>query len=289
MVWILALLLAAAAVLLLWRLALRRRRDQAGWETLGAYRYAHRGLHDAAAGRPENSLSAFRAAAEAGFGAELDVHLLADGALAVVHDSDLFRVCGERARVEDLRREDLKKYPLLGSGETIPLLEDVLAVFAGKGPLIVELKAVRGNVNALTDAAMGMLSAWRGTYCVESFHPAVVKRLRKRWPDAVRGQLSQRYGKGGGSGFGRAADWAMTHLLICFAGRPDFIAYRWQDRHEPSLRLARRLWGAHDVAWTVRDRETMEALEAEGAAVIFEGFLPDSPFRAGKPGQNPQK
>ena len=64
------------------------------WQTLSGYRYAHRGLHDLNAGRPENSLGAFRAAAEAGFGAELDVHLMADGALAVVHDSDLERVCG---------------------------------------------------------------------------------------------------------------------------------------------------------------------------------------------------
>ena len=79
------------------------------------------------------------------FGAELDVHLMADGNLAVVHDSDLTRVCGKKGVIEDLRREDLKNYPLQGTGETIPLFGDVLDLFAGKTPLIVELKAERGN------------------------------------------------------------------------------------------------------------------------------------------------
>lgn len=248
------------------------------WQTLSGYRYAHRGLHDLNAGRPENSLGAFRAAAEAGFGAELDVHLMADGALAVVHDSDLERVCGRRGRIEALRREDLAGYPLLWSGETIPLLEDVLAVFAGRGPLIIELKPAWGNAGALTDAAMALLADWKGAYCVESFHPAVLVRLRRKWPDVIRGQLSQRYGRGIPSGYGRLADWAMTHLLVCALGRPDFVAYRWQDRSEPALARVKERCGVHEVSWTVRDRETMERLEDAGSTVIFEGFLPSSPF-----------
>lgn len=283
MLWLLAVLLAAAMAFGLWCLALRPRRGQPGWERLSGYRYAHRGLHDQAAGRPENSLSAFRAAAEAGFGAELDVHLMADGSLAVVHDSDLARVCGKHALIESLRREDLAAYPLLGSKETIPLLEDVLAVFAGKGPLIVELKTARHNAAALTDAVMERLRAWPGAYCVESFRPAVLMRLKKRWPDVLRGQLSCDFRGQGRGVHEKLAYWFMTHLLVCAVGRPDFVAYRWQDRDEASLRLMRRLWHVHEVAWTVRDPSAMERLEAEGAAVIFEGFLPLSPMSGIKP------
>ena len=263
---------------------------QSSWDILGRYRYAHRGLHDRTAGRPENSLSAFRAAARAGFGAELDVHLMADGSLAVVHDSDLMRVCGKPGIVESMVRKDLAAYPLLGSGETIPLLEDVLAVFEDRGPLIVELKPRRGNASALTDAAMGRLAPWRGTYCVESFHPAVLMRLKKKWPAVVRGQLSQRYGRGrdGKSGCGPLVDWAMTKLLVCALGRPDFIAYRWQDRDEPALARALERYGAHEVSWTVRDRRTMQRLEAAGSTVIFEGFLPDDPVRGPADGKMPK-
>ena len=41
--------------------------------------FAHRGLYDSRAGIPENSLAAFRRAAEHGYGAELDVRMTRDG------------------------------------------------------------------------------------------------------------------------------------------------------------------------------------------------------------------
>ena len=83
--------LAALGGLGAWCALLKPRRGQPGWEKFQSARFAHRGLHNADAGIPENSMSAFRAAVERGFGAELDVHLMADGNLAVVHDSDLTR------------------------------------------------------------------------------------------------------------------------------------------------------------------------------------------------------
>ena len=91
---ILILAIVLLILFLLWCLLLRPRRGQPGWESFARARFAHRGLHDLAAAAPENSLAAFCRAAERGLGAELDVHLLADGALAVVHDSSLRRVCG---------------------------------------------------------------------------------------------------------------------------------------------------------------------------------------------------
>ena len=163
--------LAALGGLGAWCALLRPRRNQPGWEKLEGVRFAHRGLHNAEKGVPENSMSAFRAAIDHGFGVELDLHLMADGNLAVVHDSDLTRVCGRSALIEDLTAADLADYPLLGSEETIPLFEDVLELFQDKTPLIVELKVERGNARDLTDRTMKALQGWRGTYCVESFHP----------------------------------------------------------------------------------------------------------------------
>ena len=92
-------------------------------EGMKSVRYAHRGLHhqpDA----PENSLAAFRAAVEHGFGAELDVHLMKDGGLAVIHDSSLARTAGADVNIEDLSTEDLENYRLEGTEEKIPLLEE---------------------------------------------------------------------------------------------------------------------------------------------------------------------
>ena len=269
----LAVVCIAAALLALWCLLLLPRRGQPGWEAIGRARYAHRGLHDDS--RPENSLSAFRAAAERGLGAELDVHLMADGALAVIHDSSLERVCGKRAAIEDLTAAELDSYPLLGSGEAIPLLGEVLAVFAGGPPLVIELKAERGNAAALTDAVMAQLAGWQGTYCIESFHPAVLLRLRQRYPEVLRGQLSQNFLRGSEvHGLSLPARFALTNLLTTAFTSPDFIAYNWKDRGNWSLRWMRALYGVHEVDWTVREWETMEALDRAGATSIFEGFVP---------------
>lgn len=260
-----------------WCLALRPRVNQSGWDALQSVRYAHRGLHDLKAGRPENSLAAFRAAAEQGFGAELDVHLMADGKLAVVHDSSLARVCGKQVLIEDLTAADLPGCPLQGTGEIIPLFEDVLALFENKTPLIVELKAERGNAGALTDAAMALLKDWNGTFCVESFHPGVLLRLKAKYPQVLRGQLSQNFMKGGEvHGLSLPVRFALTNLLTTAFTKPDFIAYKWQDRGNAGLRLMKRLYSVHEVAWTIRDRETMERLEKAGVPPIFENFVPDS-------------
>ena len=258
-----------------WTLLLRTRRNQPGWERLEGVRFAHRGLHDPAQGIPENSLTAFRRAVERGFGAELDVHLMADGELAVVHDSDLTRVCGKKAVVEDLTAGELRNYPLLGTGEAIPLFREVLALFEGRTPLVIELKVERSNANALTDAVMTALEGWNGTYCVESFHPAALMRLKERYPWVLRGQLSQNFMRGSQTGnLSLPARFVLANLLTTAFTRPDFIAYHWKDRGNLSLRWMRALYGVHEMGWTVRDRDTMETLDREGAASIFEGFLP---------------
>ena len=66
----------------------------------------------------------------------------------------------------------------------------------------------------------------------------------------------------------------LTHLLTTAFTRPDFIAYNCLDRRNVSLRLMKKLYGVHEAAWTVRDRNVMEQLEAEGVPVIFEKFVP---------------
>lgn len=267
--------LAALGAAGAWCALLRPRRNQPGWDKLAGVKYAHRGLHNADKGVPENSMAAFQLAVEAGFGAELDVHLMADGNLAVVHDSDLTRVCGKPGIIEELMEENLIEYPLMGTEELIPLFQEVLELFEGRTPLIIELKVEGGNANALTDAVMAMLEDWNGAYCLESFHPGVLLRLKERYPWVLRGQLSQNFLKGSEvHGLSLPARFALTNLLTSALTRPDFVAYKWQDRRNPSLRLMRALYGVHEVGWTVRDRATMDALDREGVPTIFEGFLP---------------
>ena len=152
MLTICIILIVLLALDLLFTLALRCRKGHKKWELLKKYRYAHRGFHDKPQ-IPENSLPAFRRAIEHGFGAELDVHLLKDGTLAVFHDSDLRRCTGTDGQIEDLTLEELKQLRLEGTDEQIPTFDEVLALFETATPLIIELKtAPEAGTQRLRDA-----------------------------------------------------------------------------------------------------------------------------------------
>lgn len=261
-------------IFVLWSLLVQCRHGHPAWETLRQFRYAHRGLHNREKGVPENSLAAFRLAARHGYGAELDVHLTADGRLAVIHDNSLLRTAGVDVKASELTASELAEYRLEGTGEHIPLLEEVLPIFEGVSPLIVELKVDNGNSAALAQAACEMLDRFHVDYCIESFHPQAVRWLRQNRPEICRGQLSQNFLKGEHTGMGFAADFAMTHLLTSFFTLPDFIAYNHKHRRRASLKLARGIWKVQEVSWTIRTPEDMKACEKAGCLSIFEQFEP---------------
>lgn len=268
--WI--LLGSVALVALLWIVAVRCRHGHPAWEELRRYRYAHRGLHDKQHGVPENSLLAFRRAAEQGYGAELDIHLTADGKLAVIHDDSLLRTAGVDVKASSLTAQQLSQYRLEGTEERIPMLDEVLPLFEGKGPLIVELK-VEGNAGKLAQAACEVLDRYQVKYCIESFHPKALLWLKRNRPDICRGQLSQNFLKDR-SGLPWLAAAVMTNVWTNLVTCPDFVAYRWKDRRVPSLRVATKLWRGQEVSWTIRSAEEMHQVERDGCLSIFEQFHP---------------
>ena len=237
------------------------------------YRFIVRG-YDKEAGIPENSLPAFSRAIARGFGAELDVHLLRDGTLAVFHDSDVKRMTGREGYLEDLSADELKDYALDGTKETIPQFKDVLALFAGTGlPLIVEVKSFRDNFAELTERTMAELDKFDVKYCVESFDPRCVAWLKKHRPEVIRGQLSCDFLKDRGN-LSLPMAFATTNLLGNIMAQPDFVAYKFEDKKNWAPRLCRKLYGAQGVYWTIRSKEDLETAEREGAIAIFERFIP---------------
>ncbi len=232
------------------------------------WRYAHRGLHRKP-DIPENSRAAFRRAVKNGFGAELDVHLLSDGTLAVLHDSLLKRMTGREGVIEDCTLEDLPELKLGETEETIPTFGEVLRIFGGRTPLIIELKTWKGNAEALTEAVLKELEGYRGLYCLESFDPRVALWLRKNRPDILRGQLSMDFVKErSGLTFLQAV--FATHLLHVCITRPDFIAYRFQDRHKAANRFCLHVLRKQGVSWTLRTPGQIRQAEKEGLWPIFE-------------------
>ncbi len=272
--WIVCGILFMLAVLYL--VSLRCRGSHPEMEELTRYRYAHRGLHDKTAQIPENSLAAFRRAAEGGYGAELDVHLMKDGNLAVIHDSSLYRTAGADVVIEDLTLEELNKYRLEGTREPIPLLNEVLPLFENTGALVVELKSWKGNYAALTEATVAMLDRYKARYCIESFDPRCLVWLRKNRPEIIRGQLSTNFFKSR-EVLSFPTKVVLSNLMGNFLTVPDFIAYNFYYRKNLSLRICRWLYGAQEFSWTVRTPKRMKELEEDGSVVIFERFDPNSP------------
>jgi glycerophosphoryl diester phosphodiesterase len=259
-------------LILIFLFAIRCRGNHPGMEALKGWSYAHRGLHGN--GLPENSMAAFRAALEKGYGIELDVHLLADGNLAVIHDSLLNRTTGQAGRIEDLTTAQLGDYRLEGTEETIPEFMDVLTLYNGKAPLIVELKPVDGNHAALAEATCKMLESYTGVFCLESFDPRCVAWLKKNRPHLIRGQLAYKY-VGSRAEMPDILKFLLTHNLLNFLAVPDFIAYRYCDRNYSFTNsLCRKLWKATAVTWTLTTKEEYDTAVNEGWIPIFEGFEP---------------
>ena len=265
--------LSALAGLYLFLIAPRTFRRKASPAWFRGY-FAHRGLHGQNA--PENSLQAFRLAAEHGFGVELDVRLTLDGRLAVHHDETLLRTCGLDRRIADMTLAEIHEFRLMVTSQTVPGFEEVLREIGGRTPLIVELKSAGKRNGKLAEQVYRLVKPFAGMVCVESFDPRLLRWFRRHAPEIFRGQLAYdpvRKGEKRGLRYKIGA-----HLMLNFLSRPDFVAYDHETDRNPSFRLMRALFHPPVAAWTVRSENTMKNLQGCYDVQIFEGFLPEQPF-----------
>lgn len=252
-------------------------------------RFAHRGLHSKDKSVPENSLTAFRLAVENGYGIELDIRFTKDKQLVVFHDDTLLRMCGTNRRVDEFTYEELQEFHLLDSTEHIPLFSEVLSLVDGQIPLLVELKTGPENT-MLCSHAYDMLRHYHGPYCIESFHPMIVRWFKKNAPQILRGQLSAPPKAFEGT-LSRISAFLLSNLLTNVLARPHFIAYHKGKAPFP-VRLCQKL-GALRAVWTLRDTDYTDtfivpsypnenlidsripiALFGENDMIIFEFFRP---------------
>ena len=239
-----------------------------------AERYAHRGFHSKPE-VPENSMAAFRRAADRGFASEFDVHLLADGNLAVLHDEELERETGVKGRIENYDLSNLRKLRLEGTDEPIPALDEVLDLYEDTGiPLLIELKTAGGNYRELTERVCRRLDRYGGEFVIESFDPRVLMELRKIRPHIIRGQLVQDFIKRR-EGLPLYQAMLLSDLALLPFTKPDFIAFRFDDTKRRSWVSAMESRGMLKAAWTIRSREDYTAAVKEGCIPIFEQFDPD--------------
>lgn len=226
---------------------------------------AHRGQWTSGPARPENSLAAFDEAAENGFAVELDVHHTKDGVVVVVHDEELETVTDEPGLIGELTLTEVKQRRLLGGAETIPTLEEALALIGGRVPVFVEIKN-DGEVGALEDDVAAELQRYDGDAAVMSFNPYSLARIASAAPELPRGQLS-------GSFEGEDLKWyevfLLKRLLMNWTSRPDFVAYELEEL--PSVHTTlQRLRGRALLGWTIES-----VAERESAQGLVDGVIAD--------------
>ncbi|MFP4273578.1 MAG: glycerophosphodiester phosphodiesterase family protein [Paracoccaceae bacterium] len=241
---------------------------------------AHRAFHDRAAGRPENSLAAVRAAVEAGYGIEIDLQLSADGQAMVFHDYHLGRLTAEQGPVRGRSAAELAAIPLAGGSEGIPGLAAVLAEVAGRVPLLVEIKDQHGAMGEtcgrLEAAAAAALEGYAGPVAVMSFNPHAVAHMARLAPDVPRGLTTCAFA---------AEDWtllpeerrrALRDILDFERVGACFVSHHMRDLDRPRLDELSAS-GAAILSWTIRSAEDEAQARRRAANVTFEGYHAEIP------------
>jgi glycerophosphoryl diester phosphodiesterase len=203
----------------------------------GALVIAHRG---ASGYEHENSRAAFRAAKARGADAiELDIHADADGVLFVHHDevvSGVHITHSTAAQVRALR---------LPNGESVPALEDALAVIDPALQVFIEVKSLPPEFDDRLLAAVE--SGGEARFAVHAFDHRIVRRLGLARPDLTRGVLLASY-----------------PLRPLEALQDTGATVLWEEQSLIDAALVDELHGAgyRIYAWTVNDLDDMRRLLA---------------------------
>ena len=199
---------------------------------------AHRG---ASGYEYENSRAAFRAARARGADAiELDIHAAADGVLFVHHDEVVSGVHITRSSAAQVRALRLP------NGESIPALEDALAVIDPALQVFIEVKSLPPQFD---DRLLAVLEGvGGGARCaVHGFDHRIVKRLGVARPALVRGVLLASY---------------PLRPLEALQDTGATVLWQEQSLIDAALVDALHTAGYRIYAWTVDDPEDMRRLLA---------------------------
>jgi glycerophosphoryl diester phosphodiesterase len=227
---------------------------------------AHRG---ASRDAPENTLAAFRLAAEMGADAvELDARLSADGAVVVLHDQTLDRTTNGTGSVSDRSLAELKtldagaKFDPRFAGQRIPSLDEVFETIGGRLLINLELKNYERVFDRLAEGVIRIVRrhALERRVLLSSFNPFALRTARRLAPDVPRALLVWQ----GQNGWMTAALRRLT----------TFEAYHPQDSMTDRATIAEQhARGRRVNVWTVNDVERMRELLLLGC----DGLITDVP------------
>lgn len=238
---------------------------------------AHRGLHDARAGRIENTQAAFEAAIAKDYGIECDLRPAAGGLPIVFHDETLDRLVAGKGAVARLTPSDLKHLRYKAADTQIMTFAEFLELVDGRVPLLVEIKSEWTPPDkAFLGKIARLAQGYNGPVALMSFDPGVMTMMRHLAPSIPRGIVSGTY---------RGAGWwnrklpkssarDLRDLLCSGPAAPDFYAYQIAALPTPVTRYVREVAGLPLFTWTVRTAKERALAHRWADAAIFEGFEP---------------
>src|SRR5262249_8674104 len=156
--------------------------------------------------RPENTLSSFASALEAGVDiVELDVQLTRDQHVVVIHDPTVDRTTSGRGAVGAMTLAEVRalsagcpaSFGSAYAGERVPTLAEVLAFLKGRARILLEIKTesvtddVLGGVEARSIAEVRKADMARDVVIL-SFDHRALERSRAQAPEITRGHLFHR-------------------------------------------------------------------------------------------------
>lgn len=237
---------------------------------------AHRGLHDAAVGRLENTAPAFEAAIDKRYGIECDLQPAGDGTPMVFHDATLDRLVAASGPIAQYTPAMLARFRYKGQDETILSFAQFLELVDGRVPLFVEVKGKKAGVDAaFIEKIARQARAYKGPIALMSFNRSIVAALGERAPHIPRGAvvggqqvLARMWTAGAGARSGPAATRTVNREssgLSFYAVDVKLVAMarRWMTRQKLNLPL---------FTWTVRTPRQRATAARWADAPIFEGY-----------------
>lgn len=214
---------------------------------------------------PENTILSFRKAVDMGADMlEMDVHVCASGELVVIHDRIVDRTTDGTGEVSKLDLSEIKELDG-GSGESIPILDEVIAEFSGRVGFNIELKG-KGTAEPLRDLLMkwiGKGSISPNDILISSFRPDEIFDIRSHAGEMKFGYIFE----------------ARPYMGMEFAH--EVGAWSIHPRHdlidEKLIEKAREL-SLKVITWTVNDEVDMKwlmKLGVDGIITDRPGFLAD--------------
>lgn len=238
--------------------------------------FAHRG---ASARAPENTLEAFRLAAESGAGGlETDIHMTLDGRIVAIHDDSVDRTTDGTGLVREMTLRELRgldaghrftadggsTYPYRGGGHRVPEIEEVFREFPGLA-VNIEIKEDQPGVEEALLRVIEEEGA-EGRALVVSARVQVVARFRQLAGGKIRTGASARE---------MMAFHYLSRLRLESLLRPPYDALQVPVEHRgtpivtPRFLKAAHGRGVRVDVWTIDDPDEMHRLLALGADTVM--------------------